>query len=218
MSLGITIGRLAHFLKDDYLKGVEAIQRDMGVINRLLTENGLPTHTEPRTLSEFRSRSLLDHTAYSWYALLQRAIAFSRQTKKKFVPARKNSAPLEHPLVRAEQNRSRRKSGYSHLVCHSAEGYFVPLDFPEPLFVMPWLLVGGSLGSCQAATRELIAVAPLLDIALKGDRLPDTVAKEINDERASMEPGPLYAERQAWLILFESFRVSIEHGAAVCFH
>ncbi len=216
MSLGITIGRLARFLEDDYAEGVAEFRRDLDEINRQLAANGLPAHTEPRTVPELHSRSQLDHMGYSTFALLQRAVAYSRQTRRKFtpVPASAKAVPWTHTLVLTE-----RELRHSHIICHSgAEGYYVPIDFPKPLFVPSQLLAGESIGSCQAAMRELVASTPLLGIKLDGDKLPDAVAEEINEESRSLEPGPLWEEREAWLILFEAFRLSIEHGAAVCFH
>jgi hypothetical protein len=210
MSLGLTIGQLAHFLEDDYAEGVAEIQRDLDEINRLLASNGLPAHIEPRTVPKLRSRSRLDHMGYSMFARLQRAVAYSRQTRRKFVPAQTMATPWQHTLVLAERELRR-----SHLICHSgAEGYYVPIDFPNPLFVEPKVLAGESVGSCQAAMRELILVAPLLNIPLENEQLADATAEELNDDW----DGPLYDERQAWLVLFESFRLSIELGAVVSFH
>src|SRR5262245_27932237 len=127
MGLGITIGRLAYFLEDDYAEGVAEIESDLSEINRLLAANGLPAHVEPRTVPKLRSRSDLDHMPYSWYGLLQRAVAYSRQTRRKFtpVPAEAKGTGWVHTLVQTEQKRR-----CSHLICHSgAEGYFVPIDF-----------------------------------------------------------------------------------------
>src|SRR5581483_8744033 len=106
--------------------------------------------------------------------------------------------------------------GNCHLICHSdCEGYYIPLDFPEPLYDdRDGSRIGGMLGSSQQALRELIQVAPLLGIRLDDGFPPDAVWDEINNE----EDGPLYIERQVWLQLFEQFSHSIEHGAAVEFH
>ncbi len=102
----------------------------------------------------------------------------------------------------------------SHLICHSdCEGYYVPVDFPDPLYDDTDALVGGIVGSSQAAMRELVQVAPLLNIRLRNGALSNAQAKEIADE----DGGPLYIERQVWLQLYEAFRLSIEHGTAVKF-
>ncbi|MBY0458406.1 MAG: hypothetical protein K2V38_13785 [Gemmataceae bacterium] len=208
MSLGVSIGRLARFVEDgDYPEGVEEFERHMSEINRLLAEKKLPTHDEPRTMPEVRSRSALDHMGYSMFARLQRAVAFSRNPQKKFTPLRANTDPSCNAVVIAEQRR-----GGSHIIGSSVEGYLVPVDFPTPL--PSNALPGRAVGSCQSALRELVVVAPLLNIALEGDQLPDAVAEEINNDDTSK----LADERTAWLILFEAFRLGIEHKTAVCFH
>lgn len=215
MGLGITVGRLAYFLEDGYAEGVEEIERDMEVINRLLAENNLPQHTEPRTRPKMHSRSSLDHMAYGMFSQFQRALAYTFQKSKKLKPVREGAKSWEDPVFLAERKRFR-----SHLICHSVEGYFVTIDFPGPLQLNPsfGLLGGESLGSCQAAMRELIRLAPFIGITLRDGNLSDTAAEAINEERRESKPAPLWEERSAWLILFESFRLSIEHGLAVSFH
>jgi hypothetical protein len=209
MSLGITVGRLASWLQDEDEEVAKLVRRDMREVNRVLVANRLPAHVEPESLPELHSRSRLDHMPYSWYARLQRAIAFSRQAPKDFTAAGDEEGESDHPHVRTELTLRR-----SHLICQGVEGYYVPTDFPDPLFDTRKKLVGSILGSSQAAMRELVAVAPLLGIRLTKGKLSNAMADKIDKE----EDGPLYQERQAWLILFESFRLSIEHKTSVCFH
>ncbi len=157
-----------------------------------------------------RTRCRLDHRPYSWHARLQRAIAFSRQGPKDYAPAGQDDDPLSHEYVRTELRLKK-----SHVICQGAEGYYVPIDFHYPITVgVPPKLGGRMVGSSQAASRELVAVAPLLGIRLGKGKLSNAVAANIDKE----EGGAYYEERQAWLILFESFRLSIELKACVCFH
>jgi hypothetical protein len=209
MSLGITVGRLASWIQDNDKEVVKLVRKEMREVNRVLVSNHLPAHVEPESLPELEGRNGLDHMPYSWYARLQRAIAFSRQAPQKFSAAKKNEDASEHRHVRTELTLRR-----SHLICQGVEGYYVPIDFPDPLFDTREKLVGEVLGSSQSATRELIAVAPLIDIKLTKGKLSNTLAKKIDEE----DEVPYYEERQAWLILFESFRLSIDHNASVCFH
>lgn len=209
MGLGITVGRLASWLRrgDEEVAGL--VRRELREVNRVLAAHRLPAHAEPESLPELRRRGRRDHMPYSWYARLLRAVALSRQAPEEFAAAGEGRDALAHPHVRAELALRR-----SHLICQGVEGYFVPTDFPEPLFDARKRLPGGVLGSSQAAARELAAVAPLLGIRLTRGGLSDALVEEIDKE----EDGPYYEERQAWLILFESFRLSIEHRASVCFH
>jgi hypothetical protein len=209
MSLGITVGRLARWLRDGDEEVVGLVRREMAEVNRVLLANRLPAHAEPESLPPLQRRNRLDHMPYSWYDRLRRAVAFSRQAPGEFTAAGENEDVSRHPYGRAEV-RCRR----SHLISQGVEGYYVPVDFRDPLFDTEKKLVGRALGSCQAAIRELVAVAPLLRIRLTRGRLSKATADKINGE----EEGPFYEERQAWLILFESFRLSIKHKASVCFH
>lgn len=209
MSLGITVGRLARWIRDGDEELAELVRGDMQRINWLLSANRLPDHIEPESLPRLLTRSHLDHMPYSWYARLQRAIAFSRQEPEEFTPAREDEDPLAHPYVRSELTLKD-----SHLICQGVEGYYVPIDFRYPVMVPGRQLGGRMVGSSQAATRELVTVAPLLGIRLSKGKLSNATAEKINKE----QEGAYYEERQAWLILFESFRLSMEHKASVCFH
>ena len=112
-------------------------------------------------------------------------------------------------MLDAEQDRFR-----SHLCCHSdSDGFYVPVDFPQPLDDEDDALAGSVLGSRQWTMRELILVAPLIGIELADGRLTDQMAEVINWE----DGGPLFIERQVWPQLYEVFRQSTEQGSAVWF-
>jgi len=209
MSLGITVGRLASCLRAGDEEVADSIRQELREVNRVLIAHHLPAHVEPESLPPLRRRSRLDHMPYSWHARLLRAVAFSRQAPEAFEAAGEGEDALRHPHVRAEL-----ALRGSQLICQGAEGYFVPADFPQSLFDARKRLPGGVLGSSPAAAPELAAVAPLLGIRLARGKLAPAAAEEIDKE----EGGPYYEERQAWLILFESFRLGIEHRASVCFH
>lgn len=209
MSLGITIGPLARWVRNGEEEMAEPVRGDMRQINSLLAANRLPAHSEPENLPRLRTRSGLDQMPYSWHALLQRAVAFSRQGPKDFAPVGADEDSLSHPYVRTELTLKD-----SHVICQGGEGYYVPVDFSYPLMVRGTMLGGRMVGSSQAATRELVAVAPLLGIRLSKGKLSDKVAATIDKQ----EEGEYYEERVAWLNLFESFRLSVEYKASVRFH
>jgi hypothetical protein len=179
-------------------------------INRVLVANGLPPHEEPETLPRLRRRSRLSGLPYDWPQYLRRAIAFARRAPDKFTPVSEGERPSQHPLIYDELAMLS-----CHLLCHApCEGYFVPIDFLDPLFHdSPQEIGGGVLGSSQAAVRELIHVAPLINIRVRNGTITNELAKKIRDERR----GQFYIERQVWLELFEEFRLSIKHGTAVAF-
>lgn len=104
----------------------------------------------------------------------------------------------------------------SHLLCHSdCEGFYVPIDFSEPIFADEKDIPGGMLGSSHGLMRELIAVAPYLNISLSGDELMDSEAERINESVES--EGPFWIEKAVWISLYEAARLSIEYRTAICF-
>lgn len=208
MGLSISVGHLAWCIAEGEDEQLESVRDDVREINRVLAANDLPPHVEPEALPPFHNRSRGAGLPYTMIHYLRRAVAYARHAPDKFTPS--TGDPTEDPLVEDELC----VHMDSHLICHSdGDGFYVPIDFPEPLYddAEPGI---GTLGSSHAAMRELVLVALLLGIRLDGNELPDAVADEINAER----DGPLRAERYVWLKLFERFRQSIEQKAAVWFH
>ena len=68
MSLGITVGRLASWLRDGDEEVVELVRQDLREVNRALAAHHLAAHAEPESLPKLRRRSDLDHMPYSWFA------------------------------------------------------------------------------------------------------------------------------------------------------
>jgi hypothetical protein len=206
VGLSISVGRLAWCIAEGCEEEeIEHARDDIREINRILAENDLPAHVEPEKLPPFRDRCRGVGLPYTMIHHLRRAVAYARQAPKEFVPPMKGD-PTRDPRIDRELS----VLMDSHLICHSdGDGFYVPIDFEEPLYYD-----GGVLGSCQAAVRELVLVAPLLRIRLRKGKLSDAGAEEINDDPKSH---PLKTERYVWLKLFERFRYSIEAGAVVTF-
>jgi hypothetical protein len=95
-----------------------------------------------------------------------------------------------------------------------AEGFYVPVDFPE--VIVDESLPGAVLGSSQRLLAELRRVAPAIGVRMQGETLPDAEADAIHGEAEDQE-SPFFRERTAWLSLFEAARISVETGAAVVF-
>jgi hypothetical protein len=211
MGLSLSVGYLAWLKKEGEEEALPWLRRNLGDVNRVLRENGLPEHVEPEELPKLVSRGL-GGFPYSWLHYLRRAVAFARQAPAEF-------GPLPEGQDASEDGRIDRELSVfmdSHLICHSdCEGFYVPIDFPEPLFDHSDRLLGGILGSSQRALAEVILAAPLLGIELKGGKptkmAVDTIQKEEDDAH------PLWIERQVWLAMYENFRLSIEHKTAVVF-
>src|SRR5262245_11428519 len=102
-------------------------------------------------------RSTLDHFPCSWLHYLRRAVAYARQAPDEFGPIPEGEDPTEVDLIDRELSEAT-----SHFICHSdGEGYYVPIDFPEPLYSEKEdeFAGGGILGSSQRALAEVLLAA-----------------------------------------------------------
>jgi hypothetical protein len=110
----------------------------------------------------------------------------------------------------------------SHLLCHSdTSGYYVPVDFSDPLFLPQEAGVEGAgmVGSSQRLLAELAVIAPPMGLSPDNEDVPPD-AKQAGPGTgpglASEEPfGP---ERFAWHQLHRACLASITSGHAIVFH
>jgi hypothetical protein len=208
MSLAVSVGVLADPHPDP--EGLEWLRASLQQVNQVLAAHGLPPHDEPESLPELRDRSQLLGFPYSWLHDLRRAVAFARQAPDEFCPVPAGANPADDDRIDTELF----VMMDSHLICHSdCEGYYVPIDFPEPLF--DDRLQGGILGSGPRALQEVCEAAPLLGIPLVDGSLSDEAARQIAEEADGSNP--YWIERKVWLTLFEAFRQSVEYRCAVHF-
>jgi hypothetical protein len=211
MGLAVAVGVLA--ADDADPEGVEWLRAHFRQINRVLAAHSLPLHEEPECLPDFPFRGQLLSFPYSWLHYLRRAIAFARQAPDQFCPVAEDADPS------ADERLDREYSVFldSHLICHSdTEGFYVPIDFPEPLYEdQEGELPGGILGSSQRALQEVCQAAPLLGIPLEDGKLSDEAARSIAKEE--YRPNCYWIERQVWLTMFEALRHSLEFKCAVEF-
>ncbi|GLX02771.1 hypothetical protein [Microtetraspora sp. NBRC 16547] len=108
---------------------------------------------------------------------------------------------------------------YSHLLCHSdCDGYYVPVDFYDPLFLPDdaGISGGGMVGSSHRLLAELRECAPVIGIQIEEDgSLSDAEASRVF---TLPEDAPFEVESVVWLALHEACRASIATGCAVNFH
>jgi hypothetical protein len=206
MGLAIGIGVLAYLIIHDE-EGAEWQRRSLAQINAVLARNGLPLHHEPERFTKRPRQRACSSFPYSMLHYLRRAFAHVRE---------------ELPVLDDDELRSEHDSVIedaasmldSHLLCHGdAEGFYVPIDFDEPIFDDDVLT--GMLGSSQGLLRELIEVAPHIHIELVDGRPTPACEAEL---REIEDGGPLWRERLVWYALFEAATLSIEHGTAIVFH
>jgi len=206
MGLGIEVGALADLKKHDP-EGAGWVAQDMVALNELLAAEGLPAHREP----EVFDTPVLPHVAsfpYSFLHYLRRAFAHTRDGRPTLAPAPPSFDPGSDPYLDEELTLFMS----SHLCCHSdAEGYYLPIDFPDVLYGD---IPGGMVGSSHALSRELLQVAPLLAIPLSGTTISAATAESLAN---TGDDHPFFRERLVWGALFANALASIESGSAIRF-
>ncbi len=210
MGLAVSVGVLA---SDSEPESTQWLRKQFRQVNRLLAAKGLPPHEEPEDLPKIPYRGQLMGFPYSWLHYLRRAVAFARQAPEEFCPTPQDWDPGTDERMDRELS----VSMDSHLICHSdCEGFYVPTDFPEPLYSTKEIKIQGAiLGSSQRTLQEVRQAAPLLGIRLVKGNLSDAAARKIAEEEDGAHP--YWIERKVWLTMFEAFRLSVEYKSAVVF-
>jgi hypothetical protein len=222
VGLAISVGNLAFALQNDP-EAVEWLREGFREVNRVLDAHGLPRHAEPESLTDTADRPGLSWDRgmrrglwrsgmpYSWLHYLRRAVAFARQAPGEFRPLEQGDDPTADERLDYELS----VVMDSHVICHSdCEGFYVPIDFPEPLYDdRDQGIPGGILGSSQRALTELVLTAPMIGIVLRDGELSDRDAIALGEESEGSHP--YWIERHAWLYFSERLRQSIASGSAL---
>jgi hypothetical protein len=212
MGLAITVGLLADYSQNDP-EAAGWLREQLQIINQLLAAEGLPAFEEPERID----RAVLPRAGslpYSFLHTLRRFAAHCKVNGQPPPPLPPGPINGDDPVVQ--------EAGELfdfHLLVHSdAEGYYVPIDFRDVLFDSEERgLDGGMLGSSVALLRELLAVAPALQVSLIGDRLAPQERARL-DKQLRAEADPFWRERLVWLTLFEAAHASIDHRTMIAFH
>ncbi|WP_310422037.1 hypothetical protein [Chamaesiphon sp. VAR_48_metabat_135_sub] len=215
MGLLIIVGDLAEFLynldntDEEEIEDYKEIYRSL---DRFLLRCGLPGHKKPESV-ELPYRGESDNFSYSSIHYLRRA--YVHMCKGFEVIPFDGEYASKDRLLAAEYDSP---SIYSHLVYHSdCEGFYVPVNFPSPLIpAVEDDVLGGIVGSSYCLLRELVSVAPFLDIQLEGGDLSEYMLKKLLIDR-ERDCHPFKIERMVWFTLFECARKSIEYKTAIRF-
>lgn len=100
----------------------------------------------------------------------------------------------------------------SHLLCHADyAGYYIPVDFPDPLFLPEAANVGGAgmVGSSRQLLAELRTFASAIGIQLDE-------AGAVTEEKPA-DDDPFDAEKFAWSQLYRACLASLDSGHAIVF-
>lgn len=212
MGLSLGVGVLAELVRRDP-DGAAAFRRQLAIIQRLLAQHGLPAFDEPAdVIIPEAERPRFDSFPYLHLHCLRR---FAARCKVDGQPP-----PPLGPRDDPRRDRAIERAGSLfdfHLLVHSdAEGFYVPVDFADVIFDHDKLgLAGEMLGSSVRLLRELVAIAPALQIAVGDDLAPDELRRV--EAQVAAQTDPFWRERMAWAGLYQAARASTRHGVLIAF-
>lgn len=211
MGLTVSVGQLGGRIHLDE-EGTQWLRESFAKVNEVLSENGLPIHSEPEHLPLLQSRAIDHGLPFSFLHHLRRFYAYVVNDFN-WVPIPEGENPADDPILDKEMYMMS-----SHLLCHSdTEGFYVPIEFDDILIdeKNQGRICGGILGSSYRLMDELVEIAPKLGIQLNNQQLSDAEAEKLNQEAASQ--AEFWIEKTVWLVLYEAARLSIEYKTAICF-
>ncbi len=218
MGLAISVGILAEMKELGEEQGYEWRRDELDAVQEFLESRGFDTWEEPEDSSQLGMRSTLLSFPASNLHLLRRAYArFRKHPRETLDPVESGSLSDDDQAIIDFVGRL----GDSHLLCHSDHnGYYVPVDFADPLFAPEEYEVPGygAVGSSYGLKDELQIIAPRIDIRLNEDgSLPDSEVQRVNN-MGDTSNHRFGAEQSVFVVLWEAARVSIKENAAICFH
>lgn len=229
MGPAIEVGILADLSENDP-EAVEVFKEYFRTLNVFLASAGLPPHSEPRDCPIHSG----DMYGYSGLHYLRRIAAHLDGRGSLPPPGDQDAADdgvLEDYLLAAGQEPTyfertfgkwlrRRRRSFDHLIVHSdAEGFYLPLDFPDVLFPPDgYNIPGCMIGSSVRLRDECERLAAALQLPLDLD--PDS--DEVFEATESQGEGPTLWQRYGiesfnCLRLHAAATHSIKTGAAIVF-
>lgn len=192
-------------------EGYIFVKKDFDAMNEFLKKNNYTPHIEPESLPEFENRCELNGYPYSFLHYLRNGYAH-RKSDPTWM-AKENIydyEPDNDPVVEYEMDKME-----SHLLCHSdTGGYYLPVEFDSILYD-EILIPDFFLGSSFKLMRELIEVAPALNIEVVDNDIQQTIIDSINHDMDSQNG--IWIHRIVWFSLFEAARLSIKYRTAISF-
>lgn len=215
MGLSISVGLLHDQARNDG-EGLEHHLSAFARLSRALKAEGISWY-EPEITDPPRTRTFSAGFPYGYLTQLRRILVL-RDFGEPVTPALEVSESQyerDCEWVRDEMTRFD-----SHLLCHSdSSGYYVPVDFEDPLFLPDEAEVegGGIVGSSQRLLAELTGMASSIGIELDGEGVPSGTGEVGRAVDVPMD-GPFGTERFAWRQLYRACLASITDGHAIVFH
>ncbi len=228
MGLALTVGLLSD-LKGNDAEGFSTFTSYFGEVDKVLTANNLPGHVEPDDVSPWDAEMY----GYSGLHYLRRLAAYVDSGLELPPPGNADSSDDERLAayfrhVGGEQpgvlkglfrKTPRFRRQFDHLIVHSdAEGFYLPLDFPDVLFADDGQIPGGMVGSSPRLLAECDRLARILDIPSHITKDSDELWDAADSQGAGESRWKQYGvESFTCVALREACRVSIKTGAAVVF-
>jgi hypothetical protein len=210
MGLDITVGILDWQARND-AEGLAHQRRAFARLTEALAAEGVEW-SEPEVAEPPVGPAVTAGFPYSYLTHLRR-IAVLAMLGEPLTPAAETGREQYERDCEKVQDEAAMLS--SHLLCHADNaGYYVPVDFGDPLFLPEEAGVDGygMVGSSQRLLAELADVAPALGIELDADGALTPAAEAGLDH-----DGPFEAETFTWHQLYRACRASVRSGHAIVF-
>jgi hypothetical protein len=195
MGLSISVGLLADLYHND-TEGFEYHREAFERLSGVLAGEGIDWR-EPDAVELPDAHEYSAGFPYGYLTRLRRIYVLAKGGESITPAAEINTPQYEHDLRLIDDETAMLAS---HLLCHADDsGYYLPIDFPDPLFLPQELELegGGMVGSCYRLLEELAEIESVLAAC---------------SPKGSFEP-----ERYAWSRLREACEASIAGGHAIVF-
>ncbi|MFF0227865.1 hypothetical protein [Streptomyces sp. NPDC004629] len=216
MGLSISVGLLYDQARNDP-EGYDHHRRAFLRLGRALRAEGVQWE-EPEITAPPSPHTFSGGFPYGHLTRLRRILVLAGQDESVAPAPRPDSGAWRRDLARIDDETSLLAS---HLLCHADNaGYYIPVDFADPLFLPPESGVAGAgmVGSSHRLLAELDSLAPTLGIRLTEAHAshPGPAAQAASIGLSDDDPfGP---EKWARDQLRQACRSSIAGGHAVVFH
>ncbi|MER6531670.1 hypothetical protein [Streptomyces sp. NPDC001508] len=216
MGLSISVGLLYDQARNDP-EGYEHHRRAFLRLGRALCAEGVRWE-EPEVATPPSPHVFSGGFPYGHLTRLRRILVLAGRGEPVAPAPRPDSEAWRRDLARIDDETSLLAS---HLLCHADNaGYYLPVDFADPLFLAQESGVAGAqtVGSSHRLLAELDGLAPTLGIRLTEAHAshPGPAAPAVSVDLSDDDPfGP---EKWAWDQLRQACRASIAGGHAVVFH
>ncbi|MFE4519161.1 hypothetical protein ACFRMQ_33825 [Kitasatospora sp. NPDC056783] len=215
MGLSISVGLLHDQARND-AEGLDRHRAAFARLGRALRAEGI-SWQEPEPTDLPRARTFSAGFPYGYLTQLRRVLVLVELGEP--VTSALEVSELQYDRD-CEKIRDETSMLASHLLCHSdSSGYYVPVDFEDPLFLPDEAEVEGAgiVGSSQRLLTELSGLASSIGIDLDGEGDPCATG-ESGPSAGPVADGPFETERFAWWQLYRACLASIAGGHAIVFH